>query len=85
MHFRPIAGKKWKKNAKKIITILSSNAPEKIKKLQLHPGYIYIKILLFPIFLLTRMTVFLFSNREDSQSESIEKESQDSGDISEQE
>lgn len=55
VNFRPVRAKIWKKNAKYIIWVLSSNSPKCIKNILLHPAYRYFKIIFFPFFLLLKL------------------------------
>jgi endonuclease IV len=52
VNFSPVSSKVWKKDAKKIIKILSSNKPKYMKNIQLHPSYLYLKLLMFPFIIL---------------------------------
>jgi len=51
VNFRPVTSTHWKKDAKRIIWILTSNSPNIIKKIKLHPSYKLAKIVFFPVIL----------------------------------
>jgi hypothetical protein len=59
VNFRPASSKSWKKDAAKIIKILTSGYPKIIKKILLHPTYKYLKILMFPFILIWRFISLL--------------------------
>ena len=65
VNFRPVSGKKWKKDAARTIKILTSGYPRFLKNLMLHPIFKYLKILLFPFILLWKLLRLLFSRDSD--------------------
>lgn len=65
VNFSPVSSKSWKKNAKKIIPILTSNYPRFLKNILLHPAFIYFKILAFPIYLLFKFIALLIPKHEE--------------------
>jgi hypothetical protein len=52
VNFRPAQAKVWKKDAAKVIKVLTSGYPKLIKNILLHPAYKYFKIAMFPFVLL---------------------------------
>lgn len=68
VNFRPASSKSWKKDAKRIIQILTSPSPKIIKALLLHPSYKYFKICVFPFMMVFKLLGMIFS-RSDSTSE----------------
>lgn len=60
VNFRPSPSYIWKKDAKNIIKILTSNTPKIIKNILLHPAYKYFKIFFFPFVLLGKLIKLLF-------------------------
>jgi hypothetical protein len=61
-----VHSRSWKKDAKKIIPILTSNYPKFLKNILLHPFFGYFKILFFPIFLLLKLIGLLIPKSEDT-------------------
>ncbi len=61
INFTPTSDKNWKKWATKIISIISSDYPDFVKRLLLSWKINYIKILIFPILLIFKLLWFLFS------------------------
>lgn len=55
VNFRPVTSNSWKKDAKRIIQILTSSYPNFVKKILLHPAYKLVKIWLFPIIILWKL------------------------------
>lgn len=66
VNFRPAASKAWKKDAKKIIKILTSSSPKVIKSILLHPSYKYVKIALFPFMLFLKFLGLIFRRSDDA-------------------
>ena len=82
VNFRPISSKNWKKDAKKIIAILTSSYPKTIKIILLHPAYKYFKIGMFPFILLGKFIKLLFWRSESEKIEpSLEQWSDATSDI----
>lgn len=65
VNFRPAASKVWKKDAKKIIKILTSSSPRIIKNILLHPSYKYFKIMMLPFIWLLQLLGLIFRRSED--------------------
>lgn len=66
VNFRPASSKIWKKDAKRIIKILTSSSPKIIKSLLLHPSYKYIKIILWPCMMFLKLLGLIFRRSEDT-------------------
>lgn len=66
VNFRPTSSKTWKKDAKRIIKILTSSSPRIIKTILLHPSYKYCKIVFFPFMLLLRLLGLIFKRNEET-------------------
>ena len=66
VNFRPAASKIWKKDAKRIIKILTSGSPKIVKSILLHPSYKYIKIVLWPFLIFLKLLALIFRRSEDT-------------------
>lgn len=77
INFAPVHSRSWKKDAKKIIPILTSNYPKFLKNILLHPFFGYFKILFFPIFLFLKLIGLLIPKSEDSDTVKEDGESQE--------
>lgn len=66
VNFRPASSKIWKKDAKKIIKILTSSSPNIIKAILLHPSYKYFKIAFFPFMLLLKFLGLIFKRSDET-------------------
>jgi len=80
VNFRPVNSKNWKKDAKKKIQILSSDSPQFIKDLLLHPGFPYLKLIFSPFILLAkflRLILWIWASQEADNTQVLERESQD--------
>ncbi len=60
VNFRPVSSKIWKKNAKKIIKILTSNYPRFLKNILIHPSFKYFQILFFPFLFFGKFIRLIF-------------------------
>jgi len=65
VNFKPIKSKVWKKDAKRIIKILTSSAPNSVKAILLHRSFKIIKIIFTPILLLFKLLSLLFKKEEE--------------------
>jgi hypothetical protein len=65
VNFRPTSSKLWKKDASKVIKVLTSGYPKILKKILLHPAYKYFKMLMFPFILLGKLISLLIRRNED--------------------
>ena len=65
VNFRPTHSKVWKKDAAKIIKILTAKYPRGLKNILLHPAYKYFKIVMFPFFLLGKLLSLLVRRNEE--------------------
>ena len=75
VNFRPAHSQYWKKDAKKIIKILTSSYPRFVKNIFLHPAYKYFKILFFPFIILAKVTALIFGKNNQEIPQNIEEES----------
>ena len=71
--FRPVSSKKWKKDVKRTIKILTSGYPKFLKNILLHPYFIYFKIIFFPFVLIGKLVQLLFT-RDSEESVVVEKD-----------
>jgi len=71
VNFTPVHARSWKKDAKKIIPILTSNYPKFLKNILVHPFFKYFKILFFPILLVFKLIGLLIPRWEEDK---VEKE-----------
>ncbi len=55
VNFRPVTSNSWKKDAKRIIQVLTSSSPNLIKKIKLHPSFKILKLVFLPILLLGKL------------------------------
>lgn len=76
VNFRPLPSKSWKKDAKRIIKILSSNLPKAVKNILLHPAFKYFKILTFPFILLIKFLGLVVYRKQDEEVPTISQENQ---------
>jgi len=77
VNFTPIQDNEWKDSAWDIAKILTSKSPKFIKNILLSKYYIFIKILLFPFFLLGKF-IWLFLTKSEEEEESSDEGSKDS-------
>lgn len=61
INFTPVKSKLWKKDAPRLISILTSNYPEYIKKILLSKKFIYLKILLLPFIIVIKLFWLIFT------------------------
>jgi len=64
VNFRPITSHSWKKDAKRIIKILTSSSPNIIKKILLHRYFVIAKILFFPVILVAKLIAMTLPKTE---------------------
>lgn len=69
INFAPVSAYKWKKSAKKITKILESTQPNWLKKIELHPSFIFLKIIIFPFMLLGKIISALFLSQAEEKVE----------------
>ncbi|MDA9129352.1 type IV secretion system DNA-binding domain-containing protein [Candidatus Gracilibacteria bacterium] len=74
INFRPIASKKWKKDAKRIIKILTGNYPNFLKNILLHKNYKYVKIILLPFILIGKFIQLLIPRNTEEEKVSPEED-----------
>lgn len=65
INFSPAQDNEWKKNAKEVYKIISSDSADFIKKIKLSPYLWILKLLFFPIILLWKIITLIFKKSED--------------------
>ncbi len=77
VNFRPVSSKIWKKDAKRIIKILTSPFPNSIKKILIHPAFRYFKILIFPFILFGKILKLIFTHSGTQEISVLQEDSKD--------
>lgn len=73
VNFTPIKNSDWKKNKNEIIDIIMSKSPNFLKNLMLSKHYIFIKIIIFPFILLSKLFWLFFKKTDWETSESSQE------------
>jgi len=74
VNFRPVTSNSWKKDAKRIIQILTSGYPNIVKKILLHPAYKVVKIIFFPLLLIWKLIAMTIPKTETIDIQPLETE-----------
>ena len=64
VNFRPLTSNSWKKDAKRIIEILTSSSPNIIKKIKLHPTFKIVKLIFLPLVILGKLITMMIPKPE---------------------
>lgn len=77
INFVPVASQSWKKDAKKIIPILTANYPRFFKIILLHPSFKYFKMGMFPFILVMKFIKLLLPQSEESTPKIVDGDSEE--------